>query len=365
MHPPSRRPTLHDVARHAGVSHMTVSRVVRNSHAVAASTREKVDRAIAELGYRPDPALSALASYRTRGGGRGDGSVLAYLDCDGSAYSAIVREGVEAEARRLGYVVQSQRMLPAAAFQRRLARMLYHRGIRGLLFGPSDEPWVFQGWDWDRFAPVSLGALSHHPPMNAVAVDYFADAVQACDFLRASGCHRIGFAVVHSLESRTSHRWLGGYLAGIRTPPLLCPHPAGSNRELRRWAQTNQLDGLLTIHDHVRKAMEPLGLRVFFLNPFGCPSGVPCLRYDARRLGLEGVRLIHHQLLAHEFGLSPEIKTVNFPSTFTDPADPRPLTSRDWKHVDDTPGRDQPGRPEPATRRPVRAPRFRQRPSHI
>lgn len=340
MNKSSRRPTLYDVARHAGVSHMTVSRVVRNSHAVAASTREKVDRAIAELGYRPDPALSALASYRSRGGGLGNGSVLAYLDCDGSAYSRIVRQGVEMEARRLGYTVQSQRVMPSATCQRRLARMLYHRGIRGLLFGPSNESWTFQGWDWDQFAAVSLGALSHHPPMNAVAVDYFADATRACEILRAGGCRRIGLVVAHSLENRTSHRWLGGYLAGITNPPLICPRPAASSAELRRWARNSKVDGVLTIHPHVWEAMEPLGVRVFFLNPFNCPPGVPCLHYDARRLGQEGIRLIHHQLLGHEFGLPAEIKTVSLPSAFSIPADPRQFARNDAG----APNRDQPRR---------------------
>lgn len=55
-----------DVARMAGVSHQTVSRVINGSPDVAPETRARVRRAIAALGYRPSNAARALASHRTR-----------------------------------------------------------------------------------------------------------------------------------------------------------------------------------------------------------------------------------------------------------------------------------------------------------
>ncbi len=60
-----RRPTLYDVARAAGVSHQTVSQVVKGGPNVRAVTRERVERAIAELGYRPNMTARALASSRS------------------------------------------------------------------------------------------------------------------------------------------------------------------------------------------------------------------------------------------------------------------------------------------------------------
>ena len=54
-----------DVARRAGVSQKTVSRVVNNAPHVRADVREKVSRALDELGYRPNVAARALASQRT------------------------------------------------------------------------------------------------------------------------------------------------------------------------------------------------------------------------------------------------------------------------------------------------------------
>ena len=54
-----------DVARLAGVSQQTVSRVVNGATNVAPEIRERVETAIAQLRYRRNPAASALASSRT------------------------------------------------------------------------------------------------------------------------------------------------------------------------------------------------------------------------------------------------------------------------------------------------------------
>jgi DNA-binding LacI/PurR family transcriptional regulator len=61
----SRGAVMVDVARLAGVSQKTVSRVVNNAPHVRPDVREKVNRAIEELGYRPNVAARALARQRT------------------------------------------------------------------------------------------------------------------------------------------------------------------------------------------------------------------------------------------------------------------------------------------------------------
>ncbi|MET9437334.1 LacI family DNA-binding transcriptional regulator [Streptomyces sp. NPDC006551] len=57
--------TLADVARHAGVSASTVSYVLSGKRSISASTRERIQRSIDELGYRPHAGARALASSRT------------------------------------------------------------------------------------------------------------------------------------------------------------------------------------------------------------------------------------------------------------------------------------------------------------
>ena len=61
----SGKPTLSDVAKVADVSAITVSRALRNPSSVSTALRERVERAVREIGYVPDSAAQALASSRT------------------------------------------------------------------------------------------------------------------------------------------------------------------------------------------------------------------------------------------------------------------------------------------------------------
>lgn len=60
------RATLHDVARLAGVSAITVSRALRSPEKVAEPTRRRIEEAVAELGYIPNLVAGSLASMESR-----------------------------------------------------------------------------------------------------------------------------------------------------------------------------------------------------------------------------------------------------------------------------------------------------------
>ena len=57
--------TIEDVARHAGVSPMTVSRVINGERNVRETTRKRVAAAIRDLGYAPNPAARSLAGAQS------------------------------------------------------------------------------------------------------------------------------------------------------------------------------------------------------------------------------------------------------------------------------------------------------------
>src|SRR6476660_7573509 len=63
---PDRTANIFDVARLAGVSHQTVSRVINDLPNVRPATRARVEQAIAQLHYSPSPAARALVTRRTR-----------------------------------------------------------------------------------------------------------------------------------------------------------------------------------------------------------------------------------------------------------------------------------------------------------
>jgi DNA-binding LacI/PurR family transcriptional regulator len=94
----SRGAVMVDVARLAGVSQKTVSRVVNGAPHVRPDVRERVERAIEQLGYRPNPAAQALARERSHTIG-----VLAL----GTRFFGPSRRvfTLEHEARRLGYTM--------------------------------------------------------------------------------------------------------------------------------------------------------------------------------------------------------------------------------------------------------------------
>lgn len=60
-----KRVTIYDVAREAGVSLATVSRVINDSSVVKPATRKKVEDAIAMLGYKPNAIAQGLALQKT------------------------------------------------------------------------------------------------------------------------------------------------------------------------------------------------------------------------------------------------------------------------------------------------------------
>ena len=64
--PTDRAPTIYDVARAAGVSHQTVSRVLHDHPSLRAETKERVLAVMEQLDYRPSSAARALVTSRTR-----------------------------------------------------------------------------------------------------------------------------------------------------------------------------------------------------------------------------------------------------------------------------------------------------------
>src|ERR1700710_2630235 len=91
-----RAPNIRDVAQRAGVSYQTVSRVLNDSPALRPETRDRVLAAIAELGYRPNPAARALATSRSR--------TIGVLSSQRALYGPTTSiQAIEVAARDAGY----------------------------------------------------------------------------------------------------------------------------------------------------------------------------------------------------------------------------------------------------------------------
>lgn len=88
--------TIKHVSELAGVSQATVSRVVNGTTRVSPDKKLKVEKAIKELGYRPNSIAQALASSRT-------GSIGIVVPELGSSFFAGILQSTECHLRRLGY----------------------------------------------------------------------------------------------------------------------------------------------------------------------------------------------------------------------------------------------------------------------
>jgi DNA-binding LacI/PurR family transcriptional regulator len=93
-----RQPSIRDVAHAAGVSHQTVSRVINDHPSVKSATRERVNRAIEELGFRRSATALALAS------GRNQSITVLTANTTHHGYASVL-QGVEEAARNAAYRV--------------------------------------------------------------------------------------------------------------------------------------------------------------------------------------------------------------------------------------------------------------------
>lgn len=98
MNTRKNRPTLHDVAKAAGVGTTTVSRVINGGHYVGAEMLARIQRVMAELGYQPNVAARSLKSERSRT----IGLIIPFIT---DPFFAQFAEVAEAYARRQDYVV--------------------------------------------------------------------------------------------------------------------------------------------------------------------------------------------------------------------------------------------------------------------
>src|SRR5512141_1710850 len=122
--------TIRDVARLAGVSTTTVSRVINDSRAVSPERRQRVQRAIAELGYVPNAVARHLRSKRTRT------IALVLSDITNPFFTTIAR-GVQDVAGPRGYAVTFANTDESQSQERAFLETLVQRQVDGVLLVPA------------------------------------------------------------------------------------------------------------------------------------------------------------------------------------------------------------------------------------
>jgi LacI family transcriptional regulator len=199
------RPTMSDVARAAGVSLKTVSRVVNREPGVRPETSERVRAAIETLGFRRNEAARALRQGRVS---RTLGLVIE--DMANPFYFGIMR-GVEEAARTLGLLVIAASSDESGERERELTLALCERRVDGLILVPAAD-------DHSYLLPeMRLGVrivFLDRPPQgiaaDTVLVDNVGGADAATSHVLAQGHRRVAM-VGDTPTLYTSVQRLDGY----------------------------------------------------------------------------------------------------------------------------------------------------------
>ncbi|MGQ9793908.1 MAG: substrate-binding domain-containing protein [Anaerolineae bacterium] len=180
-------PTIVDVARRAGVSPVTVSRVLNGTARVNPATRDAVERVIAELGYVPNIVARSLRSRRTGTLG------LILPDISNPLWAAVAR-GVEDAARSHDYVMFLGNSNEDPATQEHYLQSMISQRVEGIIVVPCEGempnpippreqgiPVVavhrpIQGWDTDMVT-TDIAAGARALVRHLVALGYSRVAV--------------------------------------------------------------------------------------------------------------------------------------------------------------------------------------------
>ncbi len=122
--------TIHDVAKRAGVAPITVSRVINNSGYFSQATRERVEAAIAELGYVPNRLARSLRSKRT------NTLALVLTDITNPFFTTLAR-GVEDTASDAGFTVIFCNTDESETEEQKYIRVLLQQQVDGILLVPA------------------------------------------------------------------------------------------------------------------------------------------------------------------------------------------------------------------------------------
>ncbi|XVU21084.1 LacI family DNA-binding transcriptional regulator [Actinoplanes sp. CA-054009] len=189
----SRRVTIVDVARHAGVSTTAVSKVLRNAYGASPEMRARVRAAIDELGYRPSAAARAL-----RGRTYTIGVLLPDLR---NPFFADILDGVAERLAGTDYQVLLASSGNDQAAEARLTDAMIDRSMDGvILVAPvSSRPHLR---NVARTVPtVVVGRHGHSPDHDTVTDDDFAGAALVVDHLVGLGHRRIAHIEHHETDA--------------------------------------------------------------------------------------------------------------------------------------------------------------------
>lgn len=278
------RPTIVDVARIAGVSRQTVSRVISDNPRVAPTTRRRIEEAIEQLGYRPNRMARALVTQTslTFGFATGDMRDLHFGD---------TCAGMQAAAREHGYYLVVTELDFSDDRGMGTLETLLTLGVDGVAFFPSylDEADIELFARNSRRPVVMFGRASRIPHVVSIAMDETRAANLVIDHLVSRGKSRIGILMNEMFPDTVLERFVALERA-ITTKtdavgaPVEADHPKineGCEAAMRLLKSHPDLNAIVAFNDTMAMgaliACLDLGLRI--------PQDIAVVGYDGIPFG--------------------------------------------------------------------------------
>jgi LacI family transcriptional regulator len=212
---PGRRgaATIADVAKRAGVSPMTVSRVVNAEPSVREATRQKVSAAIAALSYTPNQAARRLAGSKLI-------RIAILYSNPSAAYLNELLVGVLNRAS-LGHLQLVVQKCEAGEDE---ARELIDNGIDGIILPPPlcDSKVLVDLVDKAETPAVAVASGAPDKRVCAIGIDDYRAAFEMTRHLIALGHQRIGFITGHPNQTASARRQ-AGFRAAMKDAGLALP----------------------------------------------------------------------------------------------------------------------------------------------
>ncbi len=339
--------SLHTIAQRAGVSAMTVSRVLRKAPRVTEETRARVLRAAQELGYRPDPHLARMMQIMRANKQVRIRAVIAVIreyvpqdDLLGPSYQYVPIDAIRQRAHAHGYEVEEFWLGKDGLTPKRLQKILHARGIEGVIVSPQSVQLPCSRLDYSPFAAVTFGYAMREPALHMCAGNMTLGIQTAAAQLHARGYRRIGVAVTQWIVNRSQFGYSGGLFhwqqdlpRKDRVPLLLLPHNNISRgySAFAKWMRAYEPDALISFDTDVPGWLARLGLRVpediGFVAHDWTPrmSGYAGIYQRRDHLAAAAVDLIATQLLHHERGVPEVPRQILIPPVWIEGPSVRPL----------------------------------------
>lgn len=322
------RITIADVAREAGVSTQTVSRVINDKAEITASTRESVMKVIERMGYRPSGVARSLATNKTLTVG------LVVPDIANPFFPEIAR-GAEDVLRERGYEIFLCNTIEDPEREIAVLSALEDKRVDGVIICSSRLP---DEQLFPRLRRQQEVVLVNRPApaelASNVRVDDAFGTMQAVDHLLSAGCEVIGF-LSGPTKSHSARQRADGFERALAAndrqpePSLMVPcapdNEAGYEAARSLLSERRDLDGLICYNDLVAvgalKACSELGLSVpGDVSIVGCDDimvaglispSLTTIRVSKHELGVTAARLLLERIAGrHEDGevvIAPEL----------------------------------------------------------